>query len=122
MKIVSGLMIAAALASLALAGCSRKPAGLTPKEKQVFDSAPPEVKQNWDAALAAEKANDYVASLSLFNELLQQNLSPEQRDAASKEMTALNQRMYDAANKGDAAAKKAVEDLQHNPPNRRRGL
>lgn len=107
-------------ALLLAAGCGKQTGGLSPNEKQAFDSASPEVKQNWEMALAAGQTNDYVASLTLFGRLLSREMSPEQKNAASKEMTAVNERMFAAAQKGDQAARKAIEELRRNPPNRPR--
>ena len=104
-----------------VAGCGHKGSQkLSSNDLKAFDSAPAEVKQVWLMAVEASKTNDYVGGQTLFHRLLNQELTPEQKDAVSKESTALNQRLYDAFDKGDAAAVKAVEELRRNPPNRQR--
>jgi hypothetical protein len=117
-KTTCKLILVGVAALLLAAGCGRNTGDLSPSERQAFDSAPPDVKQIWEMAVAAGKTNDYVASLTLFNGLLSRGLSPEQKDAASKQMTAVNQRLFAAARKDDPAAKKAIEELRRNPPNR----
>lgn len=113
------LLLAVLAAPLLVVGCGQK-AGppLSAGDQQAFDNAPPEVKQVWDHALAAERTNDYVVAQKLLYRLSQQQLPPEQKDAVSKATSAVSKRMYDAAEKGDAAALKAIQELRRNPPNR----
>ena len=105
---------------LLFTSCGEKASSLTKADQQAFEKASPELKQSWDKLLAADKANDYVAALSISQYLLTQPLSEQQRQAVSTEMTAVNQRLFDAAAKGDPAARNALEELRKNPPNRRR--
>jgi predicted small lipoprotein YifL len=108
------------LTSVAIfAGCGRKGVGeLTAAEAKAFDQAAPELKQEWIAALEASKTNDYNGAQTLLYGLLNQNLSPEQRQAVVKQSTVVNDRLYSALEKGDPAAQKAIEEMRRNPPNR----
>jgi hypothetical protein len=40
------------------------------------------------------------------------NLAPQQAEAVREVSTAVSDEMYEAANKGDAKAKQAIEDLR----------
>jgi hypothetical protein len=113
------LLLAVLAAPLLAGGCGQKSGpALGAGDTQAFDKAPPEVKQVWDRALEAERTNGYVLAQKLLYGLSQQQLPPEQKDAVTKETAAINKRLYDAAEKGDAAALKAIQELRRNPPNR----
>ena len=71
-----------------------------------------------ERALAADRTNDYVVAQNLLYRLAQQPLLPEQRVAVSNETAVVSKRLYDAAEKGDAAALNAIQQLRRNPPNR----
>ena len=59
------------------------------------------------------KADDYVgATLTLRTLYVQTNLTPEQKKAIEDAQKAVSDKMYDAANKGDAKAKGALEELR----------
>ena len=121
MRAFLNLKFAAIIVALTVAGCGRsKSGGPTASERQSFDNAPPELKQAWEKAGEADKANDYVAAETLLYALVRQPLSPPQKAAVEKELTAVNQRLLEAAQKGDTTAKAALEELRHNPPNRQR--
>jgi len=96
-------------AGLMVAGCQKKAAA----DNQAFNSAPPEIKQVWDKAVADDKANDYVAAVTGYHELMakKSGLTPSQLDALNAAALAINQRLYTAANAGDAAAKEASMKL-----------
>ena len=103
------------LSVLLLSGCAKGGSQqLSASDLKAFDSAAPDMKQMWSTALEASKTNDYVGGQLLFGKLLAMELSPAQRDAVSKESTALNQRLYDAFSKGDPAAQKAMQELRAN--------
>jgi predicted small lipoprotein YifL len=103
---------------LMLAACGRK--GPAPANPNAFDKAAPEIKQIWDAALTADKTNGYYASQALLFRLLQQPLAPEQQEAANQQLTATKARFTAALEKGDPAAKSALDEMRRNPPNRQR--
>lgn len=112
-------LTAASAALLLLAGCGKK-ALVTADDTRVFDKASPEIKQMWQTALEASKTNDYVTAEMVLYRMSRPELTPEQRDAINRQLTALTERLNDAVTKGDPAAKAAVTELHRNPPNRQR--
>ncbi len=112
-------LLATLAATLLAGGCGRKAGpALSAADNQAFDKAPPEVKQVWDRVLEADRTNDYFSAQRLLYELAQRPLPPEQKNAVSNETAVISKRMYDAAEKGDAAALNAIQQLRRNPPNR----
>jgi len=113
------LLLTVLAAPLLVGGCGQKAGpALSAGDRQAFDKAPPEVKQVWDRALQADRTNGYVYAQRLLYGLSRQQLPPEQKDAVSNATAAVSKRMYDAAEKGDAAALDAIRELRRNPPNR----
>ncbi|HPC62939.1 MAG TPA: hypothetical protein PKX23_19920 [Verrucomicrobiota bacterium] len=113
-----GLFVSAVLL---LAGCGGDTVKVTGANLEAFNNAPPEIKQKWDKALQDDKANNYAAAGKAYFELLRTpNLSPEQLQAVQNAAAALNQKMYEAADKGDAAAQKAIDELRTGVPTRPR--
>ena len=103
------------------AGCGPKAPKLSSSDLTAFDSAPAEVKQTWEKALAADKANDYVNAASLLNNLEQiGSLSDPQKQALETERAAFGQRLMQAVDKNDPAAIKAVQNsaTSRNAPKR----
>ena len=113
------LLLAVLAAPLLVGSCGHK-AGPAPGggDPRAFDKATPEVKQVWERALEADRTNVYVVAQMLLYGLSRQQLPPEQQDAVTRQTSAINKRMYDAAEKGDAAAMDAIRELRRNPPNR----
>ncbi|HXU79282.1 MAG TPA: hypothetical protein VN794_22070 [Methylomirabilota bacterium] len=117
--IISTRLRASALAGLALAavvvlciGCGQGSVKLSSSEKKAFDQASPEVKQAWENVQAAEKANEYLKAVNLFDSLSQMQLTEPQKEALIKEREGFNQRLWQAAEKNDAAAVQAVQASQ----------
>lgn len=79
----------------------------------VFDSAPPDMKQAWDKAVAADQANDYVTAALGYRLLLQRTdqLQPDQLQAVEAASGKLFQRLVDASTTGDPAARRALNAL-----------
>ena len=100
-----------ASALLLVAGCG-KSSKITSEQSNAFDSAPPEVKQTWEKALAADKANDYVTAAASLDSLKKMILSNEQVKALGTERDAFGQRLMKAAEKNDPAAIQAVQNSQ----------
>ena len=98
-----------ALAGLFVTGCSRK----TVASASAFDQAAPEVKQAWDQAVAADKANDYYTAVTSYHTVMAQKdkLTDGQIETANAACLAVNQRMFAAASSGDEAAKAASAKL-----------
>ena len=75
-----------------------------------FDQAAPEIKTLWDAAVAADKANDYYTASVSYGQIMarESELTPKQDKELIAASQAMSQRMMDAVDKGDPAAKEAV--------------
>ena len=99
-----------ALIGFTLAGCGRSGAG---PDAQAFAKAAPEIKADWDAAVAADKANDYFTASVSYARVVQQEskLTPKQFEAALTASRELSARLSAAAEKGDAAAREALAKL-----------
>jgi hypothetical protein len=93
-------------------GCGQGSVKLSSSEKKAFDQASPEVKQAWENVQAAEKANEYLKAVNLFDSLSQMQLTEPQKEALIKEREGFNQRLWQAAEKNDAAAVQAVQASQ----------
>jgi hypothetical protein len=103
-----------AIALLAVGGCGKKTVALTSTESKAFESAPVEVKQAWDSALAADKANDYMNAEKSLAGLKQMQLNDDQKQALDAEFSSFHGRLYQTAETGDAAAIKAVLEIRKN--------
>lgn len=102
-------------------GCNKGGSpGPAPAEIKAFEAATPEVKQVWQAALDADRTNDYGKGLTLYYSLLGENLTEAQHEAIGRLSTSLKQRLSDAAQKGDAAAQAALQELRQRAPGRPR--
>lgn len=95
-----------------LAGCSKDAESLGSARSKLFQSADPAIKAQWEAANASVKTNGYAEAIIGFKRLQGANLSPEQRKAVDETVTAVSDQMYEAANKGEAGAIKAVQHLR----------
>lgn len=111
---LAGALQAACLtaALLVIAGCSKQTAKLTASESKAFESAAPDVKQAWESALAADKANDYENAQKLLDGLKQMQLSVDQSQALTVELFSFQDRLYKTAEAGDPAAIKALQDIK----------
>jgi hypothetical protein len=96
----------------AVAGC-KKSGALAAGDPKVFDSASAELKEAWGTALKAAEANDYAtAYLTLAEMRRQPGLNEAQNLAIAAESTLVHDRMNEAAQKGDANALKAIQDIR----------
>jgi len=94
---------------LFLAACNKNPAS-----GNAFQSAPAEKKAVWDAATSAMSSNNYLGAITNLDSLLAQtDLSDEQKKAVTAAESSIRDRMYTAANKGDAAAQQALDELRN---------
>ena len=107
-------------ALLLFGGCKKGNSTGPAADIKAFDTASPEVKRVWQAALEADRTNGYAGALTLYYSMLREDLTPEQRDAVGRVSTSLKQRLSDAAQKGDAAALAAQQELRQRAPNRPR--
>ena len=119
MKIIFAVSLAFATVLL-LGGCKKGNSSDPAAAIKAFDTASPEVKRVWQVALEADRTNAYAAALTLYYSMLREDLTPEQRDAVGRVSTSLKQRLSDAAQKGDAAALAAQQELRQRAPNRPR--
>lgn len=101
-----------AFASIVLGGCGNNEYSLSAKDMAAFKDATPEIKQDWEKGLKADKANDYLTASTSFRSVLQQKINPDQLVAVQTALGGLNERMNDAAAKGDVAAQKAIEAMK----------
>lgn len=95
-----------------LAGCGKSAASLSSRNAALFESAPPEIKSDWEKATAAAKTNGYVVAITTFQKLQRAALSPEQLQAVNETVSAVSDQMYETANRGDAAATQAIAELR----------
>jgi hypothetical protein len=113
MKKTCLVLVLAVVACGFLAGCGGGGGvSLSSADAKVFNDAPAPIKQAWEKALALDKSNDYVAAGTAFFELQRENLSASQSNSVRTALIALNQRMAEAAFKGDPAANKALETFR----------
>jgi hypothetical protein len=109
------------VAVLLVGGCKKSgSAGPGAAEAKAFETATPEVKQVWQAALEADHTNDYAKGLTLYYSLLSEQLTPEQREAVGMLSTGLKNRMTDAVEKGDPSAQAALQQLRQRTTDRPR--
>jgi len=96
-----------------LVGCQKNAASMASDNAKLFQSADPTIKADWDAAIAATRTNGYAAAILSLKSLRQQtNLTSQQATAVDQMLTAINDQMYEAANKGDANAQQSIEELR----------
>lgn len=96
----------------AATGC-KKPTQATAVDTHVFDSATPELKEAWSAALSAAQTNDYAtAYLTLGQMRGQPSLTAAQIRAIAAQSTLVHALMNDAAQKGDSNALRAIQDIR----------
>ena len=82
-------------------------------DSDAFKSAPPEIKSQWDTAVAAAKANGYLAAYTTLQNLrAQTNLDDAQGKAVEQLIGVVGTRMFKAANDGDPEAVKAMKEIQ----------
>jgi hypothetical protein len=98
------------LAFAILVGCSK---GGPSKNvsSSAFDSAPADIKQSWNDAIAAWKNHRFAEAATNFTALQSKStsLSTQQSDALIKAVEEFGQQAFEAANKGDAGATEAVK-------------
>jgi hypothetical protein len=98
---------------LCLSGCGKSPNAVASSKSKAFDSAPVPIKQAWQTAAAAAKTNGYSAALIALAQIQSEpTLTSEQAAAVRELSTSLSDKMYQAANNGDASAKSALQDLR----------
>ena len=108
-----GISLLGLLLALALPGCGKKTPSAAALNGQAFGSAPPEIKQQWDAVTSAATTNGYAVVILTCRALLaNQALTPEQREAVINIQTATNNKMFDAVQHGDTAAQEELSQVR----------
>jgi hypothetical protein len=106
-----GLLGLALVFGLAFSGCG-KTKDSAAETAGLFDKASPEVKAMWDRAVTADKTNDYAMAYLTLRKLRSiGNLNPQQLAVLDQLSGSVNQRMFKAADQGDANAKQAIRDV-----------
>jgi len=90
-------------------GCGKK----VQLNGNAFEQASPAIKADWETAVAADKANDYFTAGTYYSKVMlrESELTPAQVQIAEKTSQAMAQRLSDAVNQGDPAAKEAAVKL-----------
>lgn len=112
----SGCWLLAAF--LLLSACGNNEYKLSKQDLAAFKDATPEQQQAWEQGLKADKANDFLTASTSYRSLLKKEITPEQLVAVQTALGGLNQRMNEAAAKGDASAQKALEAGKASAPPR----
>jgi len=110
MKKLFPFLLAVFVAS-GLLGCGKKTASIAAKSK-AFDGAPVTVRETWNAAVARAGTNDYAGASGLLVGLRRQQLTPAQTEAVESALTTVMETVYAAAERGDPAAKAAIEEMK----------
>ncbi|HTJ00554.1 MAG TPA: hypothetical protein VL527_16860 [Dongiaceae bacterium] len=77
-----------------------------------FDQAPADLKSKYDEVVAALNANDFPKAKAGLDALAQAELSPEQQQALALRQQDLMLKLSTAAQNGDAAAGKMIQELR----------
>jgi len=101
-----------AAAIFLLAGCGGHAPKLSTDQAKAFADAPPEVRQTWEKALAADKANDYLTAVEALDSLKKMTLTDPQTQALDAERNAFSERLRKAVDRNDPAAVQAVIKTQ----------
>lgn len=95
--------------SLFIAGCGNDAPKISSQEKALLKNSTPEIKQLFEQASAADNANNYLSACTNYYALLHQSLTLDQGMAMQTALKSLKLRMIEAAAKGDAGAKTALD-------------
>lgn len=99
--------------ALILAGCGRNPGAVASRNSKNFASAPAATQAAWEKACVAAKTNGFsTALLSLATIQSDPSLTADQAAAIRELSKSLSDKMYEAANSGDANAKACLEELR----------
>ena len=112
--------LTAVAALVFLAACKRGSSELNAADSHAFDSATPELKQQWEIAQQASKTNGYVVSHTILYDILRLDLPAAQRQAAQHQLAIVTDHFHADLDKGDPAAQAALAELRQNQPNRPR--
>jgi len=112
------LLLLAATLGLSGAGCKKQAVAPTPVAaeevaptvEKAFQQSAPEVRQSASVVVAAVQSGDDGKALDELTELsVKPELTPEQRQAVTRSMLGVHQRLRAAAEKGDKTAEATLE-------------
>ena len=88
-----------------------------------FGSAPPELKEKWNAAADYAAKKNYLGAATNLIDIFSkaQQLTADQNDALTQAWLTLGNQAFEAANKGDKAATEAVLKMKESGIGDRRG-
>ena len=105
--------LAVFLVCLSPAGCSKAKSRDAVVNANVFETASPQLKSDWEKIISASATNGYVVAILTCRKLqAQPDLAADQRAAVDQAMTDTSNRMTAAADKGDQAAAAAIAELR----------
>lgn len=104
-----------AAAGIMVAGCDSSTT-VSSQDISLFKNSTPEIQQLFATARAADQQNNYLSACTNYQALMGQKLSVDQSMAMQTVMKSLMERIYAAADKGNAGAKDALKYLQSRQP------
>lgn len=108
---VTALLLAVGFLAIAGIACNKS----VSSSGSALQTASPEVKKGWGAAMAAMTTNGYAVAIMELQKIRQlPGVSATQGKAIDEASTKISDQMYAAANKDDPKAKAAIEDLRNN--------
>ena len=110
------VLVLAVVAGLLVAGCGNDAPKMSSQEKALLENSTPEVKQLFEKAWTADKANQYLSAWTNYQALAHQSLSMDQGMALQTALKNLKVRIFDAVDKGNADAKAALDYINANSP------
>jgi hypothetical protein len=112
-KYFAKISVASLLAvCLAFAGCGKTGGQKIADNAKIFEPASPEVKAAWEKIQTATTNDCVTAILGCRKLQAQSELTAEQRALVIDTLSAVNARMTNAAQHGDANALKAIEEIR----------
>ena len=114
-QLVSRVTLGVCLGLLGLgAGCGPNEKSAISAGDRAFGSAAPDVRADWEAAVKADRANDYAAAYARLRQLRHPaNLTPAQLHAVTALYDSLSARLSAALERGDPAARQAADEIGH---------
>ena len=103
------VFLVAGLAAVGMAGCGSRSLD---QNSKAFASAPAPLKESWTKAVACVRSKDYAGAAPLLFNLRTQSLTPDQSAAVEAAVKTVTEELWAAADRGDPAAKQAIEDLK----------
>ena len=113
-NLFSGIVVTMLLTmGLATAGCGNKGVPSVAGDSKAFEVASPEIKTDWEKARSAAASHDFASAILTCRKLQTQGgLTPQQLTVVVGTMTAVNNQLLEAAQKGDQKAIQALEEIR----------